>query len=93
MKALKFPEVNVMLAKDQPEYETLPVHVDITDKTVPATMCFELSEEEKNQVAETGQLWFTQLTFGGHFQPIRMSILKPELVPVEIPYAKKEGGS
>ena len=57
MKAIEFPEVNVRIAENQPEYETLPVHVK-TNKDFgmyQVTACFELSEEEKKQIAETGQ--------------------------------------
>ena len=84
MKAIEFPEVNLRLAENQPEYETLPVHVKPDAETDgyfrQVTMCFELDEEEKKQVAETGQIWFTVLQpHGNLFHPIRMSIVKPEL--------------
>lgn len=78
MKAIEFPEVNVRIAEHQEEYETLPVFADASKGEVPVTMCFELSDEEKKQVAETGKVWFTILTFGKNFQPIEMSCLKPE---------------
>jgi hypothetical protein len=35
MIAVKFPEVNVMLAEDQPEYETLPVYCEMKEIIVP----------------------------------------------------------
>lgn len=85
MKAKEFPQVNVRIAEHQEEYETLPVHVDMYDPATPATMCFELSEEEKKQVAETGQIWLTILTFGQPFHPIGMSCLKPEFKEGSIP--------
>lgn len=77
MKAVEFPEVNLRIAENQDEYETLPVHINTEDPTVPATMCFELDEAERKQVAETGQIWLTVLTFGQHFHPIGMTLLKP----------------
>lgn len=83
MKAIEFPEVNVHIAENQPEYETLPVHVQPNEdfRMVQITACFELTEEEKKQVAETGQLWFTVLQPGGKpFHPIMMSTLKPEML-------------
>lgn len=78
MKAVEFPEVNLRIAENQPEYETLPVHVEPLEPGIPVTMCFELDENEKKQVAETGKIWLKVLTFGNNFQPISMSCLKPE---------------
>ena len=78
MKAIEFPEVNVRIAEKQEEYETLPVHVDMSDNRTKTTMCFELNEEEFKQVAETGRIWVQMLTFGYSFHPISMSFLKPE---------------
>lgn len=78
MKAIEFPEVNVRIAEKQEEYETLPVHVDMSDNRTKTTMCFELDEEERKQVAETGRIWVQMLTFGYSFHPISMSFLKPE---------------
>lgn len=77
MKVLNFPEVNVRIAENQPEYETLPVKVDISNDSMPATMCLELDEEEIKQVKKTGRVWITVLTFGHNFHPIKMSFLKP----------------
>lgn len=84
MKAIEFKEVNVIIAENQPEYETLPVHVCPDEETNgffnSVTMCFELNEEEKKQVAETGKIWQTVLVpQNSNFHPIRLSTLKPEL--------------
>lgn len=84
MKTIEFPEVNVRIAENQPEYETLPVHVCPHAETDgyfrKVSMCFELDEEEKKQVAETGQIWLTVLQPNdNNFHPIKMSVLKPEL--------------
>jgi hypothetical protein len=77
MKAITFPQVNLMLAEDQPEYETLPVHVVAEDPTTPMTCCLELSPEEVEEIVRTGRIYHTQLTFGGPVQPIRMSVTNP----------------
>jgi hypothetical protein len=89
MKAIEFDEVNIRIAEHQEEYETLPVHIDLNDSATPTTMCFELDEEERKQVAETGQIWITVLTFGQPFHPISMSVIKPEMQPQ--PNAFKSG--
>lgn len=78
MKAIEFPEVNVRIAENQPQYETLPVHIDTEDSATPTTMCFQLDPEEIKQVVETGRVWMQMLTFGQSFHPIKMSLLKPE---------------
>lgn len=82
MKAIEFPEVNVRIAENQPEYQTIPANVKLIEGTnfKKVTMCFELDEEERKQVAETGQIWHTVLQpFDTNFHPILMDITKPEL--------------
>lgn len=77
MISIEFPQANIPLAKDQPEYETLYVHVDPNDPTLSMTACFELSDEEIVELVKTRKLWYTQLTFGQPFQPVRMSTQNP----------------
>jgi len=78
MTATEFPEVNLRIAENQPEYETIPVFVDEKDPKIPVTMCFKLDDAEMKQVWETGEIWLTVLTFGKAFQPIGQSVLKPK---------------
>ena len=85
MTAVEFPEVNVRIAEDQPEYETLPARVGdvpIDEKFVAtgATFCFKLSPAELEEVVRTGVIWQTQMTGGGKLQPIRMSTQKPDFL-------------
>lgn len=79
MKSIDFPKANVALAKDQPQYQTLFVHVDKTgrDREVQVTCCMELSEEEVNEIVRTKKMWFTQVTFGRGYNPIRMQLSSP----------------
>lgn len=84
MKAIEFPEVNIRIAENQEEYETLPVNAQPDPESngyfQRVTMCFELDEEEKRQVAETGKIWHTVLVPPQTgFHPVAMSTLKPEL--------------
>lgn len=84
MKAIEFQEVNVRIAEHQEEYETLPVNVKPDAESNgyfnKVTMCFELDEDEKRQVAETGCIWQTVFVpHGSGFHPISLSTLKPEL--------------
>jgi hypothetical protein len=91
MQAIEFPQQHTILAKDQPEYIPLPVH--LTTKTIEfddadgqpvtaeivneMTACFQLEPEEITCLIATGQLWHTQVVGGRKFQPIRMSVVSP----------------
>lgn len=110
MDAIEFPGVNVRIAEDQPEYQTLPAFVGDIPMTcevcegnpanlnpgfvpcpackgegvlkVPGiTCCFKLTPEELAEVARTGVIWHTVLTFGQPLQPQRMSLQRPDWVP------------
>lgn len=84
MTAIEFEESNMVLAKDQPQYVPLPVHVNPMDPDVPVTACFELSEEEIVQIVATKRIWHTQICFGQAVQPIRMSTTKPDIHFIEL---------
>ena len=75
MEAKYFPQVNIEIAKDQPQYQTLPAHCDLRRGTM--TACFELSAEERKQVLETGKIFLTIHTANKPLQPIDMSLLSP----------------
>lgn len=78
MDSIDFPERNCIIGKDQPEYQPLYGHIADTPEA-EATFCMKLSAEEIKELTETGNLWFTQLTFKQGFQPIRLSTTKPQL--------------
>lgn len=83
MKAIEFTEVNVRIAEKQPEYQTVPSCV------IPnvegsgfnqVTACFQLDDQERKQVAETGILWYTVMQpTKDYFHPIMMDVTKPDL--------------
>lgn len=77
MKSVEFPQVNLPLGKDQPQYETLFVHHDKERVEQPMTSCFELNDEEIAEIIATRRIWHEQWTFGNAFQPIRMSTQNP----------------
>lgn len=78
MIAKEFNEVNVRIAENQEEYETLPVFHDPKEGSV--TMCFEANDAEKAEIAKTGKIWIKILTFNNPLQPIAMSCLKEDLI-------------
>ncbi len=67
MRPVEFTGQNVILAKDQPEYTPLPAML-MPDGLV--ITCWELSEEEKAEIAETGKIYLQQLTFNQPLQPV-----------------------
>lgn len=100
MKAVSFPESNAVLAKDQPEYTSLPVR-RLSDGTTTSKWQLELADLERLGLSydehSCGQLpciYVTQLTFGAPLQPLAVStelppdcfraITEPALHPVDI---------
>jgi len=75
MKPTSFPESNCEIAKDQPEYQTLPAH--LSDNGI-ITTCWKLTDEEILSVLENGCFWFRQMTLCNPMQPILPSVEKPE---------------
>ena len=78
MEAVEFEEVNIRIAENQPEYQTLPAYHNSKEGSV--VFCFELSPDELEQVGKTGRIYIKQITFNGPMQPIGCSCLKEELI-------------
>jgi hypothetical protein len=75
---VEFPEQMVVLAKDQPQYQPLPIHVG---EQATATSCWRLSVDELAEIQRTGVIWIQVITFGQGFHPILPHAFKPELAP------------
>jgi len=54
MKAVKFPQANVLLGDGQEQYLTLPAHINESEA---ATCCFELSAAELEKLRKTRRSW------------------------------------
>ena len=78
MTPIEFPEHNVKIAEDQPEFVTLPAFYDESQGTV--TYCLKLTQEERERLYATGELWMTTFTGGDPLQPIKLSCLKEDLI-------------
>ena len=67
-----------LLAKDQPEYLPIPtVLAEGDDKRMYSR--WEFTDEERAAIADGGgSLLFSQLTFGGQFQPVCFQIVTKE---------------
>ena len=77
MKAKQFKEVNAVYGENQPEYYPLPAYKS-EDGTV--VFCFELDEEERKKIAETGELWVALRTFNKPLQPICVTVNKSDIL-------------
>jgi len=77
MKPIEFPEQNCVYAKDQPEYEPLPVFKNEEGDVVS---CWQLSDEEIQQIVETKKLWICVKTFNKALQPIFCTVIKDDLL-------------
>ena len=78
-----FNEENVhlerVIALDQPEYAPLiGLPVIYPDETRGVAVRFELSDNERQMIAEGGDILITELTFGGKFTPISIEISKKD---------------
>lgn len=60
MKSLKTEQFNVALAESQEEYNTLFVNINLKDRLIPVTCCFELSAEELAEINKTGKIYYQQ---------------------------------
>lgn len=78
MIPVQFPESNAVLARDQGEYEPLPVY-RFGDAEGRIAFCCRLSPTELDEIARTRTVWIQQLTFGRPFQPIALSTQKPDI--------------
>lgn len=82
MEPKHFPQVNAIYGADQPEYKPLPA-LQTADGYV--VMCFQMTEEEKKRIAETGEIWISLLTGGRALQPIYVTTDPEELFYTEKP--------
>lgn len=80
MIPVQFPEANGTLARDQENYEPLPIYY-FGDSEGRIACCFRLSPAELEELVRTKTLWVQQLTFGRRFQPIALSTQRPHDLP------------
>ncbi len=78
MTGIDFQNSNRMIAKDQPEYLTLPAHVSATTEGT-VTTCWKPTLKERLKLVFGGAIWLQVLTFCKPLQPLKMSVDKPEL--------------
>jgi hypothetical protein len=76
MNLIKFPEVNVVYAENQPQYQPLPAYKALdTEGTI--ICCWKLSWQERIKVLLHGCIWHRILTFHKPLQPQLLEVDKP----------------
>ncbi len=78
MKAVPFEEANINVAENQDEYQTLPARV-YTDPFGEVISCWQLSDEEMEQIKKTNCIWVSQLTFKKGVAPMMLMAEKPDM--------------
>lgn len=67
MKPVEFKGQNVVFGQDQPEYQPLPA-LRMPDGEV--ITCWEMTDEQLQEVIRTKRVYLKQLTFNGPLQPV-----------------------
>jgi hypothetical protein len=75
MKPILFPEHNIVIAKDQPQYQPLPAFAHGSR----VICCWSLSWWERLRVLLTGCIWHQIATFEERLQPQLLSVDKPDM--------------
>jgi len=78
MKPIKFKEMNVTYAEDQPEYQPLPVYKK-EGVEGEITICWHLNLFERLWLLLTGKMWMSIYTFNKPLQPLLPSATKRKL--------------
>lgn len=74
MRCVEFDGCNVTIAEGQEQYETLRGALapeNDPENPIGNIICkFVLNAQERKQIAETGEIWLSQQTFGNPYAPI-----------------------
>ena len=80
MRLIEFPEQTKIIAENQDEYISMPVHHVLNDdggETGHLICCWKLSFLERIKILFCGKVWHQMLTFGEPIQPQKLTIEKP----------------
>jgi hypothetical protein len=79
MKPIKFAEVNITFAKDQPEYQPLPAFRDPGPEGAVIS-CWRLSWRERIKLLFTGKLWLSLWSFHKPLTPSLPTVNKSDVL-------------
>lgn len=71
MRSVKFPGCNLEIGKGQPEYSVIHA-MQVPGPEGEIIACYELTDDEIKQINKTGKIFYSRLTFGQKFQPMRL---------------------
>jgi hypothetical protein len=71
MKPVPFPGQNIVFGETQPEYKPLPALL-LPGKEGEVITCWELTDEDLEQISKTKKIYLAQFTFGHRLQPITL---------------------
>lgn len=75
MKPIEFPEMTAVAAKDQPQYEPLPMFRD----PVNTVSCWKMTLWERVRFLFSGIIWLVVKDFGGPIAPVLLTTERPFL--------------
>jgi hypothetical protein len=81
---IPFPQQNLVVGANQPEYIPLPVYYSADNRE--ATACWGLTWSERLRALFTGRIYVTLMTFGMPMMPQRVSLDPPHLAPEGEPW-------
>ena len=73
MRPVEFPEQNVVMAKDQPQYQPLPAARELGGDG-RLTSCWRLEWRERLVVLLPGRIYVTCVTYGQPLQPLKAGV-------------------
>ena len=68
-KPIRFPQVNIVIGKDQEGVRPLPAHIEHVAHR-PVHTLWELDDDEIAEIVEKRQIWVTVQTHGEPLQPL-----------------------
>lgn len=91
MKPIEFPEHNKVIAKDQPEYQPLPVYYAKESVNGEMVSCWKLTWRERFKILWTGKMWSCLWGFHRPLAPQRLSVDKWDMLNKEYFENLKDG--
>jgi hypothetical protein len=74
MKPIPFPQQTMVLAREQPQYQPLPVYRGDDYEFIS---CWHLTWWERIKLLFTGRIWHRQKTFSYAYQPVLLEVENP----------------
>jgi hypothetical protein len=79
MKPVPFDQATAVLAEDQDVYRQLPIEW-VPEHEGQMISCWELSEDELEEVLRQRKIWLSVSTFGEPMQPVSLATRRKELL-------------